>query len=421
MATEEMMNIDERYKYLRIQRPRYLAAGRKEKARLLDEMETTTGLHRKHLIRLMSAEPKRRPRSKERGPRYGPEVTDALAIIWESSDYICAERLTPSLVWVAQHLEDHGELRTTPELLEQLGQISIPTVDRRLALLRQDQPRLRRPRVQGPPLTRDIPMKRLSWDIPVPGYLEADLVHHCGVSASGEYVHTLQWVDIATGWSERVALLGRSYRAMEDAFRRILRRLPFAVIEIHPDNGSEFFNAHLLRFFGEVVQGAQLSRSRPYHKNDNRIVEQKNSTLVRKYLGYDRLDTVAQTLALNELYEKMWLYYNFFQPVMHLVEKTYIPATAGRPARLQRRHDRAQTPFDRLCATGAIAPERRAQLESLRDRTNPRQLRQEIYDQVDCILDLPGATPGQAEDVFLTLEVCTISEKEAVPLGSIII
>jgi transposase InsO family protein len=177
-------------------------------------------------------------------------------------------------------------------------------------------------------------MGRLPWDLSVPGYLEADLVHHCGVSASGEYVHTLQVVDIATGWSERAALLGRSYRAMEDAFRRILRRLPFAVIEIHPDNGSEFFNAHLLRFFGEAVHGVRLSRSRPYHKNDNRIVEQKNGSLVRSFLGYERLDTVAQTLALNRLYEKMGWYCNLFQPVLHLQEKVYLPAEGNRPARI---------------------------------------------------------------------------------------
>lgn len=421
MATEEMMNIDERYKYLRIQRARYLVAGRKEKAQLLDEMERTTGLHRKHLIRLMGQGPERQARSRERGAHYGPEVTDALAIIWESSDYICAERLTPNLVQAARQLDAHGELEATAHLLEQLGRISVATVDRRLAQLRQDQPRLPRPRRLGPPLTRDIPMKRLSWQIQIPGYFEADLVHHCGASASGEYIHTLQLIDIATGWSERVALLGRSYRAMEDAFLRILRRLPFAVREIHPDNGSEFFNAHLLRFFGETICQAQLSRSRPYHKNDNRIVEQKNSTLVRKYLGYDRLDTVAQTLAMNELYDRMWLYYNFFQPVMHLVEKESLPTTAGRPGRIRRRHDRAQTPFDRLCASGVLASERQAELDSLRDRTNPRRLRQEIYDLVDYILDLPGAIPGQAEDVFQTLGVYTISEQAAAPLGSIII
>jgi hypothetical protein len=204
-------------------------------------------------------------------------------------------------------------------------------------------------------------MKRIPWNEPEPGHFETDLVHHCGPSASGEYVHTLQLVDVTTGWSERVAVLGRSYRVMRAGFERCLERLPFSVLELHPDNGSEFFNHHLIRFFRDVVQDVDLSRSRPYFKNDNRNVEQKNSTLVRAYLGYDRLDTVEQTRVLNLLYDKMWLYYNFFQPVMHLAEKTVIPVE-GRSARVKRRYDQAQTPFDRLCATNAISNQNRHRL-----------------------------------------------------------
>jgi hypothetical protein len=126
------------------------------------------------------------------------------------------------------------------------------------------------------------------------------MVHHCGLSASGHYVHTLQMIDVATGWSERVAVLGRSYLVMQDGFRRMLSRLPFPVREIHPDNGSEFLNDHLLRFWQETVHGVRLSRSRAWHKND---------TLVRAYLGDERLDTVEHTRLLNTLYDRMWLYY----------------------------------------------------------------------------------------------------------------
>jgi hypothetical protein len=312
---------------------------------------------------------------------------------------------------MAQHLEAHGELQVSADLLRQLGQISIATVERRLQQLRQDQPRLPRPLAAGPALLQGIPMKRLPWDLSVPGSFEADLVHHCGPSAANDYVCTLQLIDVATGWSERVAVLGRSYRVMEDAFLRILRRLPFSVREIHPDNGSEFFNAHLLRFFGEKVKGARLSRSRPYHKNDNRFVEQKNSSLVRRYLGMARLDTVAQTLALNELYELMWVYYNLFQPVLHLCEKEFIPAAEDRPARIIRRHDEARTPFARLCTAKTLTPEQQAPLEVLRDQTNPRRLRQDIWARVDHLLDLPGAVPGQPEDIRRTLGVYTISQQ----------
>jgi hypothetical protein len=253
-------------------------------------------------------------------------------------------------------------------------------------------------------------MKRLPWQEQEPGHFEADLVHHCGHSASGDYVHTIQMVDVTTAWSERAAVLGRSYRAMQDGFNRILERLPFPVCEIHPDNGSEFFNNHMLRFWKGLKPKPQLSRSRPYHKNDNRFVEQKNSTLVRSYLGYDRLDSVAQTVALNQLYDKMWLFYNFFQPVMRLSEKIWI-YEEGQSSHIKRRHDTARSPFDRLCATEAISMERKRQLEDLRDQTNPRQLRREIYQLIDHISTLPGAVPGTTEDVFDTLSATINPER----------
>jgi len=405
MSTEDEMSIDEERKYLRKMKKRYVKADRKERGQLLDEMEAITGKHRKTLTRLMNGSLERKPRRKQRGKIYGLAVDDALRIIDESLDYICAERLTPNLVWMASHLATHGELDVSPSLLEQLGLISASTVKRRLYQMRSEQPRL--PRRKGPKrannLTRDIPMIRIPWNEQQPGHFEVDLVHHCGLTASGEYVCSLQMLDTATGWSERAGTLGRSYLVMEDAFLCILPRLPFPVLQMHPDNGSEFFNHHMLRFWGERVQGVHLSRSRPYHKNDNRFVEQKNFTLIRAYLGYERLDTVAQTLAVNHLYDRMWLYYNFFQPVMRLEEKIVIPGDDGQPTRVKHRYDEARTPFDRLCETDAITQEHREQLEALRDQTNPRQLRQEIYDWIDYIFSLPNAVPGVTEDVHLTL------------------
>lgn len=410
MSTEEKMNIDERRKYLRLMQKRYHGSSRKKKY-LLDEMEKVTGLHRKSLIRSMNSNLKRRPRKRQRGKTYGVEVTDTIRIIDESLDHICAERLTPNLVWMAQHLASHGELTTIPFLLEQLGRISTSTVRRRLSDIRQDQLRLPR---KGPQsrrkLTQDIPALRLPWNIMKPGYFEVDLAHHCGPSASGEYICTLQMIDVATGWSERQAVLGRSYLVMEDAFYCILIRIPFPVLEIHPDNGSEFLNSHMIRFWGDIVQGVSLSRSRPYHKNDNPRVEQKNSTLVRAYLGYDRLDSVAQVLALNQLYTKLWVYYNLFQPVMHLAEKEVIRQD-GQPWRVKRTHDQARTPFDRLCQTDILLPQHRQQLETLRDQVNPRRLRQEIYDDINHVFALPGAVPGTAENVYRTLTRNLIPEK----------
>ena len=413
MSIEDKMTIDERRKYLKKMQKRYLQANRKERGQLLDEMEAVTELHRKSLIRLMKGSLARQPRRRQRSRTYGPDVDDALRVIAESTDYICAERLTPNLVWLTEHLAAHGELMISPHLLEQLDRISVSTVERILTRIRQDEPRLPR---RGPKprnrLLRDVPMKRIPWQEQEPGHFEVDLVHHCGPSASGEYVHTIQMIDVATAWSERVAVLGRSYLVIEDGFNRILARLPFPVQEVHPDNGSEFFNNHMLRFWHGLKPQPQLSRSRPYHKNDNRFVEQKNATLVRAYLGYDRLDTVAQTLAVNQLFDKMWVYYNLFQPVMRLSEKTWI-REEGQPSRIKRRFDEAATPFDRLCATKAISPEQKERLEALRDQTNPRQLRQEIYDLIDYIASLPGAVPGVTEDVRRTLVTDLISGQDA--------
>ncbi|MDQ5853035.1 MAG: integrase [Chloroflexota bacterium] len=369
------MTITERRKYLARMLPRYLAADRPQQSLLLTEMQTVTGLHRKSLLRLLNASSlARQPRSRQRTRTYGAPVDDALRLIWETLDYVCAERLTPALVSTAHLLAHHGELTLTDDLLAQLGQISVASVQRRLSRFTQDTPRLPR---KGPEranrIAKAIPMRTIPWDQAEPGHFEVDLVHHGGPSPIGDFVYTLQLIDVATGWSERVAILGRSQVRMEEGFRRVLARLPFPVKELHSDNGSEFLNDHLVRFFGEAITGLQLSRSRPYQKNDNRFVEQKNSTLVRAYLGTARLDTAAQAAVLNALYDQMWGYYNLFQPVMHLKEKV----ASG--TRLLRKWDTAQTPFSRLQATGVLSEKRQAALEAQVRETNPRRLRQTIY------------------------------------------
>jgi hypothetical protein len=417
MSTEDKMTIDERRKYLRMMRKRYEPAGRKERGQLLDEMQAVTGLHRKAIVRLMGGVLARKSRSRQRGKTYGAEVDRALRIVDESLDYICAERLTPNLMVMAEQLARHAELELTSDLLDGLAHISVSTVRRHLERLRQDQRRLPR---KGPEpanhATRDVPMRRIPWDEAQPGHFEADLVHHGGATASGEYVHTVQLIDVATGWSERRAVLGRSSLVMEDAFKSIEQRLPFPILELHPDNGSEFFNQHLKRYFQERASAIPLSRSRPYHKNDNCHVEQKNATLVRAYLGDERLDTVEQTRVLNQLYDKMWVYYNFFQPVLHLTAKTYLPAD-GQATHIQRRYDAAQTPFDRLCATDALSEEQHRTLQVLREQTNPRQLRREIYALLDHLVSLPCAVHGGTQDVRDTLAIpITLPKGEDTPV-----
>lgn len=323
MPTEEEMTVSERRKYLKRMKSLYTKAERGEQSRMLTEMEQVTGMHRKSLLRLLHAPSlERKKREKGRGRTYGLAVEQAILVVWESLDYVCAERLTPALLPTAQHLARFGSVHLTSEVQEQLSQISEATVTR---ILRKYRSRKQRLPQKGPEranqVRKPVPMKRIPWDTSEPGHFEVDLVHHCGESTDGTYAHTLQMIDVATGWSERVVVLGRGQQAMEGGFRHILQRLLFAVKELHPDNGVEFFNHHLVRFWGEAITGLTLSRSRPYQKNDNRFVEQKNATLVRQYFGNIRLDAPEQVQVMNALYEKMWLYYDFFQPVMHLEEK----------------------------------------------------------------------------------------------------
>jgi len=379
------MNIDDRRKYLTRMQGRYLSAERARKGELLAEMEAVTGLHPKSLVRLLRAPSLRRqPRQVGRGATYGVEVRDVVRAVWESLDHICAQRLTPSLPSTARHLAGFGELALTDETTVLLAKVSRPTVQRMLTRFSQDTHRLPR---RGPEsanrLTREVPMGRLPWDIGEPGHFEVDLVHHCGPSADGEYLHTLQMIDVALGWSERVAVLGRSQRAMEQGFRAIQARLPYPIRQLHPDNGSEFLNNHLVRFFGETISGLKLSRSRPWLKNDNRFVEQKNDTLVRAYFGHERLDTTAQCQAMNVIYDQMWVYYNLFQPVLHLVAKTVVEG------KVKRQWDEAKTPHDRLLATGVISGEGRARLAELYAQTNPRQLRERVYELRDALWERP--------------------------------
>jgi hypothetical protein len=371
MPPQDEMTIDERRTYVKLMAPRYREAKRSERSALLSEMEQVSKLHRKHVIRLLNAKSvARKKRSTPRSRTYGIEVERVVLRVWESVDYICAERLTPSLGRMARHLAGFGSLVLTPEVESQLATISPSTVERMLRKNRAHKARLPRP---GPhranQVTKGVPMGRIPWNTPDPGHCETD---------------------VATGWSERVMLLGRGYQAMERAFHHVLERLPFAVKELHPDTGTEFFNAHLVRFWKERVSGVQLSRSRPYQKNDNRNVEQKNDTLVRHYFGKLRLDTAEQIAVGNALYERMWLYYNLFQPVMHLAEKIVEGDT------VRRKWDEAQTPFQRLLATAVLSQEQQERLQTLYEQTNPLLLREEIYTSLTVLWDTALAQNGTA-------------------------
>lgn len=396
---KKRMGIDQRFNYLGIQYDRYREAKRKEKSELLTEMVEVTGLDRKTVIRHMRKRPIRRRRRKQRGCTYGAKVQDAIHLVAKALDYPCPERLKPQLPCMADHLAKHGHLRVSPELREQLVSVSISTVRRIRQRRQQDERRLKRKRKRGGinSVQAQVPIRRIPWDITELGHFEVDLVHHSGPSASGDFICTLQMVDVATGWVEPAAMLGRSFRVTRDAFLRCLSRLPFTVREIHSDNGPEFMNHHALHFWRGFSPEVGLSRIRPYKKEDNRFVEHRNGALVRALLGHARLDTAQQAIFLNHIYDRLWLYFNFFQPVMRLTEKSY------RQGRIIRKHSDVRTPFQRVCDAGILVTGKQQELQLLFDTTDPLALREEILRLVLQLFKLPRAKPGHTEDIFTTL------------------
>lgn len=386
MATQERMNIDERFKYLRMMKERYEPAERKTRSQLLDDMEAMTGLHRKYLItRMSSPGPYRQRRHRERSRQYGPEVEQAIVVLADALDWICAERLKPALPKMASHLAKFGELEIDTRLVAQLEQISISTVHRilkRVAPATERLPRARRGRRPDTVAQAMVPIGVIPWQEPEPGHFEADLVHHSRSGMGGPFVCTLQCIDVLTGWSERFAILGYEFESMWPAFRDFAAHCPLPIREIHTDNGSEFMNLALLSYFGREMVHLRITRGLPGYKNHNRFVEQKNGSLVRAYLQHLYLHTPQHVLMLNELYADMWLYYNFFQPVLRQVSRRAVIQPNG-TCRIVREQDEAKTPLERLLVARPPIPRATAaHLQTLHDQTNTYQLKRRIHQRL---------------------------------------
>ncbi len=385
MATEKM-DINERFKFLRLMKEQYNGADRKHKGMLLDLMEQTTGLHRKYLIaRMHRPGPYRHTRSRERSRVYGPEVEKAIAIIADTLDWICAERLTPVLAPMARHLATFGELEVSPILLKQLEEISISTVRRILKRLGRPAdalPKAHRGRRRDNAAQALVPVAIIPWREAEPGHFEVDLVHHSRVGCEGLFICTLQCVDVLTGWSERFAVWGHAFESIWQAIARFQALCPIPIREIHTDNGSEFINLPLISHFGEQLVHVQLTRGRPGYKNDNRFVEQKNGSLVRAYLQELYLYTAEHLRLLEALYQEMRLYYNLFQPVLRQTAR-WAQHDANGVIHIRRQQDEAKTPLTRLLLAKPPIPRQRAEaLQELYHRTNPRELKQRIHQQL---------------------------------------
>lgn len=353
-------------------RPRYLAARKREQASILTEFCRTTGYHRKSAIRLLHRSPRRGPERRGRPRRYGPAVAHALYQLWEASGYLCAKRLVPFLSELIAALERHRAVTLPPPVRRALLRVSAPTVDRLLQPLRPKG--LRRPYLPSPAtaaLQAQIPIRTFGeWTDVRPGALQADLVLHCGESTAGFYLTSLLAVDVATGWVECEAVWGLAHQRVGTGVHHIRQRLPFPVRELHTDNGAEFLNQVLFPWCRR--EGIRFTRGRPYKKNDQAYVEQKAWSVIRRLIGYDRYATKAAYEELFRLYALLPRYLNFFHPVAKLVAK------ARHGAKVTKRYDRAQTPYQRLRVSGVLDAQQRTALEGLYLSLNPIQLRGEI-------------------------------------------
>ena len=371
-----MMSRASKYELLAAVRPRYRHATRGEKKIILDELVAVTGYHRKYAIQLLNHPLRKRPRrQRSQRRKHTSEVVVALEQLWRWANYICGKRLVPLLPTLVEALERHGEIKLEAETRQLLLHISPATTDRLLCRARQRmRPRRMGTTKPGTLLKQSIPVRTFAeWDDAIPGFMEVDLVAHNGGSSRGEHLHSLDMVDVRTRWTECLGIINRSQVAVSAAIDSCRQRLPFPLLGLDSDNGAEFINANLKRYCEQ--EQITFTRCRPYKKNDQAYVEQKNWTAVRQLVGYDRYEGSAACEALNALYATTRLYVNFFQPVMALISKE------RRGAKVTRRYDQAQTPYQRASASPDVAEEVKARLRQQYLTLNPAALLRQIEAQ----------------------------------------
>jgi len=372
-----------RWDYLKAIYVRYQKVSKPLRARILDEFCQVCDYNRKYAIRLLNGPTPQKPKSLARKGRrlvYRAQVIAALTAIWEAAGYPCSVRLKALLpLWLPWAIKRLG---LTVEMQKQLLAISPATIDRRLKGKRgQLKTRLYGRTKPGTLLKQHIPIKTDNWDVKTPGFTEIDLVSHSGNSASGEFLHSLNVTDIHTTWVESRAVMGKSQIAVLNAMQDIERALPFQLLGIDSDNGSEFINYHLKTFCDQ--KSIQLTRGRPYKKDDNAHIEQKNWTHVRKILGYLRYDSQVAQQAINELYRnELQIFQNLFLPAMKLTKKTRIGS------KLKRCYDMPKTPLERVLQCPQADPVKVQQLKRLRHQTDPFELAKRIEHKLERIFAL---------------------------------
>lgn len=363
---------------IKITKPRYLKANKSEKGKILDEFCSNTGFNRKYAISILQAgyeyDKTLKYGRKARKKIYNSDVMLPIIKIWELLEYPCGARLKPSLLSTAEALIRHNELSINEKVKKQLDKISAKTLDRRLSKEREIR-KLKRNRGttrHGSLLKSSIPIRITEWNTSELGFIEMDTVAHNGGDPAGEFIYSLDLVEISTGWSEQIAVMGKGKAGVIKAINEVKYTLPFKLKGLDSDTGSEFVNWHMVDYCKN--NNLTFTRSRPDRKNDNAYVEQKNYTHVRHWLGYNRYDTLEQLKMINDLYRnELRLFNNFFRPVMKIKSKEKINNSVCR-----KKYDQAQTPYQRLMDSNQISDKKKQELKELYLSLNPVELKTKI-------------------------------------------
>ncbi len=367
---------------IKVLKPRYLKADKKGKNKILNEFCSNTNYHRKYAIRILQAgfnnNKIKEAGRKKRKRIYGSVVMAVIIKIWELLEYPCGLRLKPSLLSMVEVLERHKEIVVDNATKKKLKKISSKTIDRRLGKERELR-RLKRNRGttrHGSLLKSSIPIKITNWDINEVGFMEMDTVSHNGGDPAGEFISSLDLVEIYSGWSEQYAVMGKGKKGIVAAVDNAKQTIPFVLKGLDSDGGSEFINWHMVDYC--VNNNLGFTRSRPDRSNDNAYVEQKNYTHIRRWLGYRRYATQEQLRLINNLYRnELRLFNNFFRPVMKIISKEKVNNSV-----CKKKYDLAQTSYQRLINSNQISTGKKKELEKLYLSLNPVQLKKIIDDKI---------------------------------------
>jgi hypothetical protein len=384
------MTINARNQYLEVMRTRYRQAPRADRSQLLTEICQTCGYSRKHAIRVVNGSQVRAKRNSPPSTRgrpkvYAlPEILEFLKCILRGMNLACSKRMQAAIPLWLPYYEEAYDVVLDETIHDLLQTISASTIDRLLAHVRQGGGKLGLATTKpGSLLKNQIPVRKGCWDESRPGYLEADTVAHCGTSVEGQFVYTINTVDIATGWSEQRACWGKGQTGIRRAVADIEQALPFPLRGFDCDNGSEFINWHLFGYLHSHRgrNRVQFTRGREGYPNDNAHIEEKNWTIVRQYLGYERFDNQEVLPLLNALYRGPWrLFINGFLPSVKLVEKHRVGA------RVVRHYDKPQTPLERILTAPSVPKKKKDELQNMFKNLNPFHLQQKIVEAVQTIL-----------------------------------